>query len=50
MEAIVVNLTADEIRVIELYREALVKRYADLHLIVHDAKLASASLTEKFKF
>jgi len=44
------NLTIDELKVLELYRDALVKQYADIALVIHNGKLTSASLTEKFKF
>jgi hypothetical protein len=44
------KLSSDEIRLIELYRAALAKKYAELTLTVHNGELASAALTEKFKF
>ena len=50
MDALIVNLTVEEVRLIELYRGALTKRYAEIDIVIHDGKLVSASLTEKFKF
>ena len=43
-------LTVDELKLLEIYRGALTKQYADIGLVIHNGKLVSASLTEKFKF
>ena len=50
MDTLILTLTPDELRLIELYRGALSKRYAEIDIVIHDSKLVSASLTEKFKF
>jgi hypothetical protein len=47
---LIVNLSPDELRLVELFREALAKRYAEVTFVIHNGELASASLTEKFKF
>ena len=44
------KLTIDELRLIEIYRGAVTKRYADIAAVIHDGKLVTASLTEKHKF
>ena len=43
-------LTVEEVRIVELYRTALEKHFADIGLVIHQGKLVSASLTEKFKY
>ena len=44
------TLSSEEARIIELFRSALKKEYADIGIVIHNGKLVSASVNEKFKF
>ena len=43
-------ITVEEVHVVELYRQALSKHFADIGIVIHQGKLVSSSLTEKHKF